>query len=149
MATEESPSLGALDEPLVSSGPGRLFTVFVSGTFVPSIPQVSNELQSTDAAISLAVSLSVFATAIGSLFWPRVIAAGVIGDIFELEKHGTAIRIFFGAVLLGPALTPLAGGTAAQSRYSSWRHMQSSNILAITLHSSFALFTDFDTSFTD
>ncbi|KAF9222432.1 MFS general substrate transporter [Gyrodon lividus] len=119
------------------------------------------------------------------------IGAGVIGDIFELEERGTAIGIFFGAVLLGPALAPLAGGAAAQ--YFSWRYihvvlaawgflqylliylslpetsqflqqelnkstrsrlvwinplrclgsLRSPNLLAITLHGSFALLTDF------
>ncbi|KIK97645.1 hypothetical protein PAXRUDRAFT_135905 [Paxillus rubicundulus Ve08.2h10] len=85
MTTEESP---LLDESLVvGASPGRVFTsaqkkyivfvvsiagllpMVVSGTFVPTIPQVSKDLQSTDAAVSLAVSLSVFATAIGPLFW--------------------------------------------------------------------------------
>ncbi|KAF9235271.1 MFS general substrate transporter, partial [Melanogaster broomeanus] len=118
------------------------------------------------------------------------LGAGVIGDIFELEERGTAI----GAVLLGPALAPLAGGTTSQ--YFSWRHihlafavwgflqflliyfsfpetshlhhedvtestahkgarlvwinpfkclglLRSPNIFAITLHSAFALLTDF------
>ncbi|KIJ04821.1 Drug:H+ antiporter-1 family protein, partial [Paxillus involutus ATCC 200175] len=260
MTTEES---ALLDESPVVAGdnPGRVFTstqkkyilfvvsiagllpMFVSGTFVPSIPQVSKDLQSTDAAVSLAVSLSVFATAIGSLFWAsyssvygrrliyllgmpifcigslgvaasssllplllwrviqafgcsggQAIGAGVIGDIFELEERGTAIGVFFGAVLLGPALAPLAGGTAAQ--YFSWRYihvilaawgilqylliyftlpetshshqkdrsqptphkrarlvwinplrclvsLRSPNLFAITLHSSFALLTDY------
>ncbi|KAJ7285059.1 major facilitator superfamily domain-containing protein [Mycena rebaudengoi] len=41
------------------------------------------------------------------------VGAGVIGDIFVLEERGTAMGIFFGACLLGPALSPLAGGLAA------------------------------------
>ncbi|KIJ15642.1 hypothetical protein PAXINDRAFT_169079 [Paxillus involutus ATCC 200175] len=184
--TEESP---LFDESLVAGDrPGRLLTsaqkkyilfvvsiagllpMVVSATFVPTIPQVSKDLQSTDAAVSLAVSLSVFATAIGPLCWAsyssvygrrliylfgtpvfcigslgvatssslfpflfwrfvqtfgcsggQAIGAGVIGDIFELEERGTAIGIFYGVALVGPALAPLAGGTVAQ--YSSWRHI--------------------------
>ncbi|EAU80827.1 hypothetical protein CC1G_04937 [Coprinopsis cinerea okayama7 len=50
------------------------------------------------------------------------VGAGVIGDIYRLEERGTAMGVFFAAVLLGPALAPLAGGTAAH--YSSWRTMQ-------------------------
>ncbi|KAF8845941.1 MFS general substrate transporter [Paxillus ammoniavirescens] len=115
MTTEESP---LFDEALVAGdSPGRVFTstqkkyilfvvsvagllpMIVSATFVPTIPQVSKDLQSTDAAVSLAVSLSVFATAIGPLCWAS----------------------YSSVALLGPALAPLAGGTAA--KYSSWRHI--------------------------
>lgn len=46
-----------------------LLPKFVAASFVPSIPQVAKELQSTHAAVSLTVSLSTFATAIGTLFW--------------------------------------------------------------------------------
>ncbi|THH29013.1 hypothetical protein EUX98_g5171 [Antrodiella citrinella] len=46
-----------------------LTTLFVSGSFIPSIPQIALELGSTGAIISLAVSLSVFATCFGGLFW--------------------------------------------------------------------------------
>ncbi|EGO22023.1 hypothetical protein SERLADRAFT_475141 [Serpula lacrymans var. lacrymans S7.9] len=148
-----------------------LLPLFVAGSFIPSIPQIARDLNSTGAIVSLAVSLSIFSTAIGSLFWAsnstfygrrpiylyglpllcigsvgvavsstlknllfwRVVQAfgssgglslgsGVIGDIYQLEERGTAMGIFFGACLLGPALAPLAGGTAAE--YASWRTMQ-------------------------
>ncbi|KIJ63399.1 hypothetical protein HYDPIDRAFT_92741 [Hydnomerulius pinastri MD-312] len=46
-----------------------LVPMFVGGSFVPSIPQVAKDLDSTGAVVSLAVSLSVFATAIGALVW--------------------------------------------------------------------------------
>ncbi|KAL4075244.1 major facilitator superfamily domain-containing protein [Scleroderma yunnanense] len=42
---------------------------FVSGSFVPSIPQIAKDFQVSGAAVSLAVSLSVFASAIGGLVW--------------------------------------------------------------------------------
>ena len=38
------------------------------------------------------------------------VGAGVIGDIYRLEERGTAMGVFFGAILLGPALAPLVGG---------------------------------------
>ncbi|KIM49868.1 hypothetical protein M413DRAFT_117885 [Hebeloma cylindrosporum] len=53
-----------------------------------------------------------------------VLGAGVIGDIYKLEERGRAMGIFFAACLLGPALSPLAGGAAAY--YYSWRAMQGS-----------------------
>lgn len=46
-----------------------LLPKFVAASFVPSIPQVAKELHSTHAAVSLTVSLSTLATAIGTLFW--------------------------------------------------------------------------------
>ncbi|KIJ12566.1 Drug:H+ antiporter-1 family protein [Paxillus involutus ATCC 200175] len=46
-----------------------LVPFFVSGSFVPSIPQVAKDLDATPAVVSLAVSLSVFAAAIGALVW--------------------------------------------------------------------------------
>lgn len=50
------------------------------------------------------------------------VGAGVIADIYHLEDRGTAMGIFAGASLLGPALSPVAGGFAAH--YFSWRYMQ-------------------------
>jgi MFS family permease len=46
-----------------------LAPLFVSGSFVPSIPQVARDLDSTPAVVSLGVSLSVFGSAIGALVW--------------------------------------------------------------------------------
>ncbi|KAG0701562.1 major facilitator superfamily domain-containing protein [Suillus ampliporus] len=42
---------------------------FVSASFVPSIPQVAKDLDSTHVAVSLTVSLSIFASAVGALVW--------------------------------------------------------------------------------
>ncbi|KAF7974237.1 hypothetical protein HWV62_13122 [Athelia sp. TMB] len=50
------------------------------------------------------------------------VGSGAIGDVYKLEERGTAMGIFFGAILLGPALAPLCGGLAAA--YASWRVMQ-------------------------
>lgn len=49
------------------------------------------------------------------------VGAAVIGDIYRIEQRGTAMGIFFGGNLLGVALSPIAGGTAAH--YWSWRNM--------------------------
>ncbi|KAK0463404.1 MFS general substrate transporter [Armillaria novae-zelandiae] len=50
------------------------------------------------------------------------VGAAVIGDVYKLTERGTAMGIFFGATLLGPALSPLAGGWGAH--YASWRWTQ-------------------------
>ncbi|KAJ6531870.1 major facilitator superfamily domain-containing protein [Mycena capillaripes] len=148
-----------------------LLPLFVSGSFIPCIPQIAADFDTTGQVVSLAVSVSFVATSVGGLigasyssFYGRrpmymlglpllclasfalgfsrtipelmifrffqalgaapglSVGAGVIGDIYALEKRGTAMGIFFGACLLGPALSPLAGGLAAH--YSSWRAMQ-------------------------
>ncbi|KAA1475901.1 MFS general substrate transporter [Dentipellis sp. KUC8613] len=46
-----------------------LLPLFVSGSFVPSIPEVAREFDSTGPIINLAVSLSIFAVALGTLVW--------------------------------------------------------------------------------
>ncbi|KAG1749491.1 major facilitator superfamily domain-containing protein [Suillus lakei] len=46
-----------------------LLPMFVQATFVPSIPQIAKDLNSTHAAVSLTVSLSILASAIGALVW--------------------------------------------------------------------------------
>ncbi|KAF8888325.1 major facilitator superfamily domain-containing protein [Infundibulicybe gibba] len=45
-----------------------LIPFFVSGSFIPSIPQVSKDLNSTPSVVSLAVSLSIFAASLGGLW---------------------------------------------------------------------------------
>jgi len=67
------------------------------------------------------------------------VGAGVVGDIFRLEERGSAMGVFLGACLLGPALSPFIGGnllflhsnpqlTTSQigvvAEYFSWRIMQ-------------------------
>ncbi|GJE88175.1 MFS general substrate transporter [Phanerochaete sordida] len=46
-----------------------LLPLFVSGTFIPSIPQIAKDLNTTGSVVNVAVSLSIFANAFGSLFW--------------------------------------------------------------------------------
>ncbi|KAJ8588636.1 MFS general substrate transporter [Rhizopogon salebrosus TDB-379] len=53
----------------VVSFAGLLPIAFVQMTFVPSIPQIAKDLDSTHAAVSLSVSLSIFAEAVGALVW--------------------------------------------------------------------------------
>ncbi|KAJ7475910.1 major facilitator superfamily domain-containing protein [Mycena latifolia] len=133
-----------------------LLPLFVSGSFIPCIPQIAEDFDTTGQVVSLAVSISFVATSVGGLigasyssFYGRrpiymiglpllcigsialgfsrtilncsraapglSVGAGVIGDIYALEKRGTAMGIFFGACLLGPALSPLAGGTCRRN----------------------------------
>jgi len=190
MSSEDSPLLGSNDPEVIQHeavylrftpaqkrvivavvSASGLVPFFVSGTFIPAIPQISKELNSTGAVISLAVSLSILTNSVGSLFWatysrfygrraiyiaallvlclgsfgvtisknvPQLLATRIIqafgascglsvgvaaiGDIYKLEERGTATGIFFGAILLGPALAPVAGGVTTY--YYSWRVMQ-------------------------
>ncbi|KAF6764090.1 MFS general substrate transporter [Ephemerocybe angulata] len=145
-----------------------LIPLFISGTFIPCIPQISEDLSTTGTVVSMAVSVSIFGASVGLLFastystfygrrpiylsflpllifgslgvstaqnvtqlmiWRLIqafgaapglsVGAGVIGDIYKLEERGGAMGIYFGCVLLGPALAPVVGGVAA--RYGSWR----------------------------
>ncbi|KAK7437127.1 hypothetical protein VKT23_018750 [Stygiomarasmius scandens] len=148
-----------------------LLPFFVSGSFFPTIPDISRDLDTTGSIVSLTVSVSVFAACIGGLFgatysgfygrkpiylfslpllvigsigvglattiqslmvWRFLqtmggapglsVGAGVVGDIFRLEERGSAMGVFLGACLLGPALSPFIGGVVAE--YFSWRIMQ-------------------------
>ncbi|KAG2070054.1 MFS general substrate transporter [Suillus decipiens] len=83
MVSEESPLLATTAHELIYDrfAPDQkrwiLFLVslagflptFVSSTFVPSIPQIAKDLDSTHADVSLTVSLSILATAVGALVW--------------------------------------------------------------------------------
>ncbi|OAX37340.1 MFS general substrate transporter [Rhizopogon vinicolor AM-OR11-026] len=86
MASEESPLLATRDGAALETIYDRftpdqkrwivfvvslasLLPMFVSATFVPSIPQIAKDLNSTHAVVSLGVSLSIVAAAIGTLFW--------------------------------------------------------------------------------
>ncbi|KAJ4496983.1 MFS general substrate transporter [Lentinula lateritia] len=148
-----------------------LLPLFVSGSFFPSIPSISKDMNTSPSVVSLTVSVSIFAACIGALvgasysgFYGRKpvylvglplltigsigvafsrtmpelmvwrflqtfggspglsVGAGVVGDIYRLEERGTAMGVFFGACLLGPALAPLFGGVI--SHYASWRITQ-------------------------
>ncbi|TFY82779.1 hypothetical protein EWM64_g1236 [Hericium alpestre] len=46
-----------------------LVPLFVSGSFIPAIPQVAREFNSTGSIVNLAISLSIFAVALGTLVW--------------------------------------------------------------------------------
>ncbi|KAF8519615.1 MFS general substrate transporter [Hysterangium stoloniferum] len=50
------------------------------------------------------------------------VGPATISDIYKLEQRGTAMGVFFGVTLLGPATAPLTGGIL--STYASWRMMQ-------------------------
>ncbi|OAX33669.1 MFS general substrate transporter [Rhizopogon vinicolor AM-OR11-026] len=86
MASEESPLLATRDGVTPETiydrfRPGQkrwivfvvslvgVLPMFVQATFVPSIPQIAKDLNSTHAVVSLGFSLSIFATAVGALVW--------------------------------------------------------------------------------
>ncbi|KAI0689302.1 major facilitator superfamily domain-containing protein [Cytidiella melzeri] len=46
-----------------------LSPLFISQSFVPSIPQIAKDLGTTGAVVNLAVSLSIVSNAVGSLLW--------------------------------------------------------------------------------
>ncbi|KIP04583.1 hypothetical protein PHLGIDRAFT_129402 [Phlebiopsis gigantea 11061_1 CR5-6] len=89
MATEESPLLGEVvdiavlkhEEVYNRFTPAQKRTItalislaglvpfFVSGTFIPSIPQIAKDLDTTGSVINVAVSLSIFTSSFGSLIW--------------------------------------------------------------------------------
>ncbi|KAJ3829318.1 MFS general substrate transporter [Lentinula raphanica] len=149
-----------------------LLPLFISGSFFPSIPAISRDMDTSPSVVSLTVSVSIFAACIGALagasysgFYGRKpvylvglplitigsigvafsrtmpelmlwrflqtfggspglsVGAGVVGDIYRLEERGTAMGVFFGACLLGPALAPLFGAGVI-SHYASWRITQ-------------------------
>ncbi|KAF8577030.1 MFS general substrate transporter [Ramaria rubella] len=50
------------------------------------------------------------------------VGAATVADIYRLEERGTAMGIYFGVILLGPALAPFVGGILAT--YVSWRATQ-------------------------
>ncbi|KAF5349702.1 hypothetical protein D9756_008837 [Leucocoprinus leucothites] len=117
---------------------GGLVAFFTSGTFVPSIPQVAKDLDSTGEVIrasaeqekQMAVDQVTYAQTVQQLmFWRFIqgmgaspglsVGAGVIGDIYRLEERGAALGSYFGTGLLGLALAPTIGGVTAH--YWSWR----------------------------
>lgn len=144
---------------------------FASGSFVPTVPQIAEDLETTGLVINYTVGAYVLTLALGNLFWgpyaefygrrpvymmslPLVcvgsiasalsqdvlqlvlgrctqafgascvlaVGAATISDIYILEERGTAMGVFFGAILLGPPLAPLFGGLVAT--YFSWRATQ-------------------------
>ncbi|TFK50048.1 MFS general substrate transporter [Heliocybe sulcata] len=48
-----------------------LLPFFVTGSFVPTIPQIAKEFNSTGSVIALSVSFAVLTLALGNLFWAR------------------------------------------------------------------------------
>ncbi|KAJ7496990.1 MFS general substrate transporter [Mycena latifolia] len=148
-----------------------ILPMFASGSFIPSIPQIALDLNSTGPIVSFAVGLSIGGAALGSMVFATysgyygrrpmylcglpllclgsigvalsrtipelmvfrfiqafgtsggiAVGGGVIGDIYKLTERGTAMGVFFGASLLGNAISPVVGGWGA--KYSSWRNVQ-------------------------
>ncbi|KAF8161883.1 MFS general substrate transporter [Pholiota molesta] len=89
-----------------------LLALFVAGTFVPSIPQIARDLDSTPAVVSLAVSSSILASSLGSL----------IGATYS-GFYGRKRIYLIGTPLL---LAGSIGSAASQSIYQLifWRIIQ-------------------------
>ncbi|KAF8577031.1 MFS general substrate transporter [Ramaria rubella] len=144
---------------------------FSAGCFVPCVPEIAKDLNTTGTVINYTVGVYIGIIALGNLFWapyagfygrqpvylaslplvcigslwsaaaknvPQLVVgrsiqgfgascvmsvgAATISDIYRLEERGTAMGVFFGAVLFGPTLAPVVGGVLAT--YASWRVMQ-------------------------
>ncbi|KAI0823840.1 MFS general substrate transporter [Trametes gibbosa] len=113
---------------LITASAGSLMWATYSGSygrrtiFLLSLPCLC--IGSAGVAMSQTIPVLMFwrvVQALGASSGMSV-GAGAIGDIYRLEERGSAMGIFFGASLFGPAIAPLCGGIA--SHYYSWRHAQ-------------------------
>jgi MFS family permease len=69
------------------------------------------------ATLAISRALQGFGTAAFA-----TVGAATIADIYALTERGTAMGIYWGATLIGPAIAPAVGGFV--SRYAGWRVMQ-------------------------
>ncbi|KAG5735451.1 hypothetical protein E4T56_gene12846 [Termitomyces sp. T112] len=74
-----------------------LMPLFVAGAFMPSIPQIAEDLDTTGSIVSLAVSVHIFSTSIGALsgaaystFYGRRIVYLVMLPLFCIGSFGVA-----------------------------------------------------------
>ncbi|KAI8974223.1 MFS general substrate transporter [Trametes punicea] len=113
---------------LITASAGSLLWATYSGSygrrtiFLVSLPCLC--IGSAGVALSYSVPILMFwrvVQAFGASSGMSV-GAGAIGDIYRLEERGSAMGIFFGASLFGPAIAPLCGGFA--THYFSWRLAQ-------------------------
>ncbi|KAI0373119.1 MFS general substrate transporter [Pilatotrama ljubarskyi] len=113
---------------LITASAGSLLWATYSGSygrrtvFLLSLPTLC--VGSAGVAMSHSVPTLMFwrvVQALGASSGMSV-GAGAIGDIYRLEERGSAMGIFFGASLFGPAIAPLCGGIA--THYFSWRLAQ-------------------------
>ncbi|KAJ6497759.1 MFS general substrate transporter [Mycena sanguinolenta] len=123
--------------------------MFASGCFIPSIPQIAIDLNSTGSIVSFSVSLSIFGSALGSmvfatysgyygrrpmyLFGLPLLCFGSIG--VAIAKTISELMVFrfiqalgtsggLALALFGNTIAPTIGGGAPFSKYSSWRNVQ-------------------------
>ncbi|EPQ58664.1 MFS general substrate transporter [Gloeophyllum trabeum ATCC 11539] len=92
IASEETPLISSAEDPVVQSEtddifqrftPGKkrailalvswsgLLPFFVTGSFVPTIPQIAEEFNSSGSVINLSVSFALLMLALGNLIWAR------------------------------------------------------------------------------
>ncbi|KAK0227603.1 MFS general substrate transporter [Armillaria fumosa] len=115
-------SLGAMVFATYSGFYGRR-PVYLIGTPLLTLGSIGVALSRNVPEMMVCRFIQAFGTSGG-----MSVGAAVIGDIYKLTERGTAVGIFFGATLLGPALSPLAGGWGAH--YASWRWTQIALALA-------------------
>ncbi|KAG2360498.1 major facilitator superfamily domain-containing protein [Suillus spraguei] len=143
---------------------------FVAASFVPSIPQVAKELQSTHAAVSGPAFFSSYKYSIADgrrtmylcgipilcigscgvamsnsleslLFWQFIQTFGCSGGLsLGAGERGIGIGIFLGATLFGFAVAPFLGGAAAE--YWTWRNLHYS-LAALGLLELFLIYVSF------
>ncbi|KIK97647.1 hypothetical protein PAXRUDRAFT_824756 [Paxillus rubicundulus Ve08.2h10] len=89
-----------------------LITMLVWKSFVPSIPQVAKELDSDEATVSLAVSLSVFASATSAVFWAA-----------QSSAYGRRLMFLWGIPVLCVGSIGVATCTSVASLFF-WRVVQ-------------------------
>ncbi|KAJ3553244.1 hypothetical protein NP233_g12692 [Leucocoprinus birnbaumii] len=142
MTTEETPLLQTNDKDIYERFSARqkgvlvaivswggLVAFFTSGTFVPSIPQIAKDLDSTGQVISSAVSVYILASSCGGLigskyskFYGRrpsylwCLPVMIVGSL-GVATARTVEQLMTG--LLGLALAPTIGGITAH--YWTWR----------------------------
>ncbi|KAK0435267.1 MFS general substrate transporter [Armillaria borealis] len=109
----------------------RNLAVFISGSFFPSVPAIARDLDSSGSVISLAVSLSVLATSIGSLaaasyssFYGRRPVYLVGLPLLCVGSLGVALSQTVSQLMVWRFLQTFGASPGIVAHFSSWRTMQ-------------------------
>ncbi|KAF5330124.1 hypothetical protein D9611_010546 [Ephemerocybe angulata] len=112
---------------------GLIPGLFISGTFIPCIPQISKDIKSTSAIVSMAVSVSILSASLGAMtassystyygrrpvyltFLP-LLFAGSLG--VASAQSVTQLMTWRAEQAFGASPAPFIGGLSAH--YASWR----------------------------
>ncbi|KAF9222435.1 MFS general substrate transporter [Gyrodon lividus] len=90
-----------------------LIPMLVWKSFIPSVPQVAKELDSDEATVSLAVSLSIFASAASAIFWAS-----------QSSVYGRRLMYLWGVPFLCAGSIGVASSTSIPALFF-WRFVQS------------------------